>query len=200
MLPGDEAEGVKCLPMRIEVADHDSRLHPTLTDDSGEFQIDLRPNHSLVEVDFSSVVGQTAPLFVEGNNFAVSLSGNAQVVTSYQGLPATYWFGDQTQSTFILANGSVQIVFPQDVDAASLMVDTSSIAAKLQPDEVRSIQTLLMDSNGNLMGEDRLLLTNSPTFLGILSDIPFRSVIISSTAANWMFSNLNYEADASVSN
>ena len=189
MLPGDEAEGVKCLPMRIEVADHDSRLHPTLTDDSGEFQIDLRPNHSLVEVDFSSVVGQTAPLLVEGNNFAVSLSGNAQVVTSYQGFPATYWFGDQAEPSFVLVGGTVQIVFSQDVSAVSLAVDGDVM-------QYLTEQVMLLDVNGDMVGQASFhTTTDGPNTLNVPSNIPFRSVIISNTAETWMFSDLNYAVD-----
>ena len=185
----DSSEMMKGL---VALADRGSGLHPTLTDDPGEFEIHVRPNHSLVEVDFASIAGQTAPLTVEGSNFAVGLNGDAQVLSSYQDLPPTYWFGDQAESTFVLANGSVQIVFPEDVVAVSLLTSTS-VKEKLLPEEDRSIATLLLDANGNIMSEDRLSLDGGTSFLGILSDIPFRSVIISSTAKTWMFSNLNYD-------
>jgi hypothetical protein len=185
---------------RLLVADHSIGLHPSLTNDPTEFER-LLQNQSLVHVDFSSVAGQTAPVTIEGNNFAVSLNGAALALTSYDGLPATYWFGDKAESTFVLANGSVQIVFPQDIDAASLIA-ADVIRADLveSPDthEVKAFNITMLDRNGNMMGEDRLIPQERPMFVGILSNAPFRSIIISNTSANWMFSDLNYLTDGRI--
>ena len=201
----DEADGSKSLSMlvpdedpRFKVADQDVQEHPMVTNDPTEFQRLLPQNQSLVHVDFSSVAGQTAPAAVEGNNFAASLNGDALVLTSYDGLPATYWFGDKAESTFVLANGSVQIVFPQDVDAASLVaadVIRSDLVESSGTHEVKAFNITMLDRNGNMTGEDRLIPQERPMFVGILSNVPFRSIIISSTSSNWTFSDLNYSAE-----
>ncbi len=192
----DSSEMMKGL---VALADRGSGLHPTLTDDPGEFEIHVRPNHSLVEVDFASIAGQTAPLTVEGSNFAAGLNGDAQVLSSYQDLPPTYWFGDQAESTFVLANGSVQIVFSQDIEGASMSVAFDEDYKMLLPEQgaVLAFGVTLLDGNGLLVGQQSITVLSptpgGPSFLGILSDIPFRSIIISSTAKTWMFSNLNYD-------
>jgi hypothetical protein len=187
------------------VADHSIGLHPSLTNDPIEFQRLLPQNQSLVHVDFSSVAGQTAPLFVESTvderQYAVGVFGSgdgAQAVTSVNGLPATYWFGPQAEFTFVLANGSVQIVFPQDVDAASLIaadVIRADLVESPDTQEVKTFNISMLDRNGYMMGEDRLIPQERPMFVGILSNAPFRSIIISSTAETWMFSSLDYAAD-----
>ncbi len=186
---------------RSLLADYDSSLHPTLTDDPTEFQELLPQNQSLVHVDFSSVSGQTAPLFVEGNNFAVGIFGNAQALNSYEGMPASNWFGDSADSTFVLANGSLQIVFPQDVAAASLLTSTTGIKEKLSAvSDDQSITTLsvaLLDANGTMIGTSLIHLSDGVKELDIPSEVRFRSLIISSTSTHWMFSNLAYKPDSS---
>jgi hypothetical protein len=192
-----------------------------LTDDPSQFE-DVIRSDLLTHVDFSSVAEQTLPFtaqddgrILEGTTMAgdgdtvivrrtLNDLQSPQALTSYQGLPATYWFGDQAEAAFVLANGSVQILFPQDVYAASLMIDAGAYNQKLQR-ELETIsdikaETALIDANGNMIGNVEPttmtdLARGNPAFLGILSDIPFRSVIISSTAETWMFSDLNYVAD-----
>ena len=182
--------------------------HPFLTDDPSEFEY-IRPQHDMVNVNFSSAAGQTAPFFVESTvdefSYVVGVFGRdyAQSVTSANGLPATYWFGDQAESTFVLANGSVQIVLSDEVIAASMQLSGDEDWKMLRSPDTHEvgqiISVTLVDANGLMVGQQTITDLSStsggPAFLGILSDIPFRSVIISSTAETWMFSNLNYAVD-----
>ena len=206
-MPG-EAEAPKGISMllgnsvqRGAFADQGTGLHPTLTNDPMQFQQLLPQNQSMVHVDLSSVSGQTAPLFVEGNNFVVGIYGDAQALNSQEGMPASNWFGDSSDSTFVLANRSVQIVFPEDVQATSLLTSTGE-TNKLSPSDDRGIPALfvvVLDANGGMISGKLISpSTDSPKTLEIPSAIPFRSVIISSTSEKWMFSNLEYDAEASV--
>lgn len=185
----------------ISDASHGTGLHPSLTDDPGQFEGHIKTG-TLSHVDFSNVVEEMAPFVVEGAEGAVSIFGGSgnlhpQAVTSVMGMPASYWFGDQAEPTFVLTNGNVQIVFEQDAVEVSMTVEeviehvkTEQMASPV--DEDYKFRVALLDTNGNMIGSESLDLTSHPSFLGIASDIPFRSVIVTSTSGNWLFSNLNY--------
>jgi hypothetical protein len=179
---------------------HGTGLHPTLKDPD-EAQQFLPQDKSLVHVDFSSVSGQSAPLFVEGNNFAVGIYGNAQALNSYEGMPASKWFGDSADSTFVLADGSVQIVFPQDVEATSLLTSTTGIKEKLSAvsddQGITTLSVALLDANGTMISTSLIHLSDGVKELDVPSEVRFRSLIISSTSTHWMFSNLAYKPDSS---
>jgi hypothetical protein len=220
MLTPDEAEAAKGISMLVTngvqldtIADHDGRIHPTMTNDPTEFQRLLPQDQAPVHVDFSTVAGQTAP-FIAGSvkEKKVAIYGELQkpgqmntagAVTSYEDMPATYWFGQQAEPTFVLANGSVQIVFQNDVGAISLAQRTFGDNEKLMPEQggASNFGVTLLDSEGLLVGQQSIQDSQSgfgPEFLGVISDKPFRSAIISNTSTNWMFSDLKYEGEASV--
>ena len=207
MLTADEADAAKGISMSVpsanpnnKAANHDGRMHPTITNDPNQFHQLLPHNQTLLHVDLSSVSGQASPFFVEGNNFAVGILGNAQVLNSYEGMPASNWFGDSTDSTFVLANGSVQIVFPQDVQATSLLTttgDKEKLSAFSDDQGIATISVALLDANGTMISTSLIHLSDGVKELDIPSDVGFRSVILSSALRSWMFSNLTYETEAS---
>lgn len=170
-----------------------------LTDNRGEFEGHIK-TATLNHVDFSDAVGSTAPFTIDGNDSGTTLVINdsgTTVVTSAAGLPASYWFGDQAESAFLEVHGSVQLGFPQNVNAVSLAIGAftnSTQVLTIKEGQVGST-IVLLDKDGNMIDSDSIVLNmGKPNFLGVISKIPFRSIVISSTASDWLFSRLNYAA------
>jgi hypothetical protein len=199
------------------LAESEQEYEPTqtLTNDPNQFNdmlTGVKGHRSLVHVNFDSVAGQTAPFFVAGSNddIGVSIYGSngalrPQAVTTVDGMPATHWFSEKADSTFVLvqstqtsrfSDGSVKIVFPQDIYATNLRIAEASEVTSLADNLVLHPGVALIDTNGVMVGAGSVnLAANKSAFLGVISDIPFRSMLISSTADKWMLSDLNYDAD-----
>jgi hypothetical protein len=98
----------------------------------------------------------------------------------------------QEPHAVLMGVGDLQITFPRDVNHASLHYCTSDCETRLDPGRAMSI--VLLDATGNLvgsqviadMGEDR-------TSIDIASDIPFRSMALTTNADVWFISDISYE-------
>ncbi|MBN8887614.1 MAG: hypothetical protein J0I77_17955 [Rudaea sp.] len=150
--------------------------------------------------NFDNLIGSSAPfgagpVRVFGN---VAPATGPKVVDQLVGLPASFWFGAQTQSSsFVISNFVAQIKIRGGANAIGM--DIQCFGCDSAGGTPAPVNMTVFNPAGQLIYSTLIFpqgLTGMPSgvpeFLGISANRPIGSVVVE-RYSNWLFANLRYE-------